>query len=242
VIKAADELTKNHRENDRTSASGVMPEMGDHPLCPVTSYERYLAKLHPESNCLWQRPRDTYLESDPTWYCNARVGAKSLSTFLSNLSTSCKLSTVYTNHSLRATGITLLSRSGFNFAQICAVSGHKSVSSLAVYQRVDTDEKVRMGQAIAASLVDKPPLLALPLSSVNLALPAPPQMAPVLTAEQAANNMAGVEIDQLLGDFEGLSSLPLQSITNTVSNRSMSAQMPVFHNCRIGNININIQK
>ena len=45
VSKCEDELTKNHRANDRESTSGVMP---------VKSFEMYISKLHPLCTSLWQ--------------------------------------------------------------------------------------------------------------------------------------------------------------------------------------------
>jgi hypothetical protein len=44
------------------------------------------------------------------------------------------LSQIYTNHSIRATGATILGRN-CSMAQIMAVTRHKSASSVAVYQR-----------------------------------------------------------------------------------------------------------
>ena len=71
---------------------------------------------------------------------------------MSQLSQLCSLSLKYTNHSIRTTGATLLSRAMFNPAQIMAVTGHKSVSSLSVYQRVSDEEKMAMGKAIGNSV------------------------------------------------------------------------------------------
>ena len=71
---------------------------------------------------------------------------------MSKISKLCSLTTKYTNHSIRAAGATLLSRCMFNPAQIMAVTGHKSVSSLAVYQRISDSEKVAMGKAIGSSI------------------------------------------------------------------------------------------
>jgi integrase len=51
---------------------------------------------------------------------------------------------IYTNHSIRATGATILGRN-CSMAQIMAVNGHKSASSVAVYQRVSSKEKQAMG-------------------------------------------------------------------------------------------------
>jgi integrase len=50
------------------------------------------------------------------------------------------LSQIYTNHSIRATGATIIGRN-CSMAQIMAVTGHKSASSVAVYQRVSSKEK-----------------------------------------------------------------------------------------------------
>ena len=76
---------------------------------------------------LWQRPRDSFVESDSVWYCNARVGEKKLSTFLSCLSKAADLSRIYTNHSIRATGASILSKSMYGPSQVMAITGHKSV-------------------------------------------------------------------------------------------------------------------
>ena len=155
VCKTSDELTKNHRENDRENLSGLMSEIPDSDLCPVKSFEYYLDKLNPGNDKLWQRPKDSFLDTDRFWYNNIPVGQKSLSTFMSKISERCSLSIKYANHSIRATGATLLSRAKFNPAQIMAVTGHKSVSSLAVYQTVRENEKIAMGRAIA-DFIDKP--------------------------------------------------------------------------------------
>jgi integrase len=47
------------------------------------------------------------------------------------------LSQIYTNHSIRATGAIILGRN-CSMAQTMAVTGHKSASSVAVYQRVSS--------------------------------------------------------------------------------------------------------
>jgi hypothetical protein len=43
----------------------------------------------------------------------------------------------------------------FNPSQIMAVTGHKSVQSLTVYQRTDIEEKTAMGHAMGKSLTPK---------------------------------------------------------------------------------------
>ena len=147
VSKAVDELTKNHRENDKENGGdGYMPEMPGNPLCPVLSFEKYLEKLNPKCERLWQRPKASFLPNETCWYTNSPIGAKTLQKFMPTLSEKCQLSKRYTNHSIRATGATILSHQRFNPAQIMSVSGHKSVSSLSVYQHVGESEKISMGK------------------------------------------------------------------------------------------------
>ena len=57
--------------------------------------------------------------------------------------------------------------------QIMAVTGHKSVQSLTVYQQVDNEEKIRMGQTLFENLVKKRNQTAALPSTAVLALPAP---------------------------------------------------------------------
>ena len=70
--------------------------------------------------------------------CSSRADS-----YMSDLRKSCNLSQLYTNHSIRATGATVLSKGMYGPAQIMAVTGHKYVQSLSVYQRVDDDEKLQ---------------------------------------------------------------------------------------------------
>jgi hypothetical protein len=55
----------------------------------------------------------------------------------------CKLSEVYTNHSITATGATILAKNMYGNAQIMTVTGHKSVQALSMYQRVDDEDEIR---------------------------------------------------------------------------------------------------
>lgn len=78
VSKCEDELTKNHRANDRESTSGVMPEFPGSPYCPVKTFEMYISKLHPLCTSLWQRPKESFSDDDTVWYCNSRLGEKNI--------------------------------------------------------------------------------------------------------------------------------------------------------------------
>ncbi|WAR29181.1 hypothetical protein MAR_002749 [Mya arenaria] len=108
-----DELTKNHR-NDKESTSECYP---------VLSFEKYLSKLNAECNRLWQKSRDCFLSGDDVWYCNMPVGEKKLkSKHMTTLRRVSELSQIYTNHSIRPTGATILSKNMFGPAQVMAVT------------------------------------------------------------------------------------------------------------------------
>ena len=58
------------------------------------------------------------------------------------------------NHCIRFSGVTNLTRANFTAKQVMSVSGHKSVESLALYQRVHEDEKMMMGLCLTYSLMN----------------------------------------------------------------------------------------
>jgi hypothetical protein len=173
VTKAMEELTKNHRENDKEKTSGIIPESPGSEYCPVQSFAKYISKLHPSCDRLWQKTRDDFDDSDKPWYYNAPIGEKTLGNFMTSLSKLCRLSQIYINHSIRATGATILAKNNYCDVQIMAVTGYKSVAALSMYQRVDNEDKIQMGKTLSDSIVKVPSkTLALPAATSTLALPA----------------------------------------------------------------------
>ena len=161
VMKKVDELTKNRREMDRVreNISGHMPEDREMPeYCPVRNFETYLQKLHPQCNRLWQFPTDSFNISDECWFQKRPIGKDTLplASFMFTLSKKTGLSQIYTNHSIRATGATILGRN-CSMTQIMAVTGHKSALSVAVNQRVSSKEKQVMGDIITSSVRGEQP-------------------------------------------------------------------------------------
>ena len=74
-----DKLTKNHRgeTTDKNSQKGRIYETSGLSTCPVSSYEQYVAKLHPECDNFWQQPnRNFKTRLDCQWYCNVPLGNK----------------------------------------------------------------------------------------------------------------------------------------------------------------------
>ena len=173
VIQAVDELTKNHQGNCRESHTAVMPEKPGDPKCPVSSFVKYTQHLHPKCDALWARP--CVSPKSDIWYYNCPVGQTTLGRFMKDLSVKYNLSQIYTNHSIRVTGATILTRNKFPASAIKEITGHRSISSLAIYQRVNDEEKIEMGKSLSESVVPNMP-------KPN-AWPRPPQPLPPTVSE-----------------------------------------------------------
>ena len=153
IEKDIDELTKNHRENDEIEDAGIIAAKNDE-LCPVKSYEKYISKLNPKVEFLFQRPKKVALKDGP-WYDAQVVGVNSLEKFMTNTSGDAKLSQRYTNHSIRATTITLLDGEGYESRNILTVSGHRSANSLRSYCRTNLKTKYKMSEALSCGRIDE---------------------------------------------------------------------------------------
>ena len=155
-----------------------------------------IAQYYPKCARLWQRSKVSFTDDEEIWYTNSPLGEKTLSKFMSELSSKVGLSMRYTNHSVRATGATILSKGGFNPAQIMSVTGHKSVSSLTVYQRVSDEEGISMGQTINDHIHNNNQQL--------IPLPVPPaNTLPVPSIRTIANEPFDIELEDMsLEDFQ----------------------------------------
>ena len=156
VYQKTDELTKNRREKDEAEEGGYMYEQADNSLCPMKSFEKYLSKLNPKCNALFQRPKKCEEGSMPlamdVWYDNQVVGVHTLGNKMKILSRRARLSREYTNHSIRATSVTILDKSGFEARHIMCVSGHRQESSIRSYSKTSTEIKHSMSKAIGGGL------------------------------------------------------------------------------------------
>ena len=103
----------------------------------------------------WQRPlKNKPKDSKPVWYAASVLGHNPIEKFMANMSTICNLSDYYTNHCIRITGATNLTRSNYIAKQVMSVMGHKSIQSLAIYQKVHEDDKLSMGISLTYSLMN----------------------------------------------------------------------------------------
>ena len=138
-----DEQNKKHRCNSTDATSEArMHTAPEDVLCPVLSFRLYVARLHPSQKALWQRPHDTLTTTTFCWFQNKPVGRNTLGTWMADLSTAAELPRIYTNHCIRATTITNLSRAGYEGRFIRQISGHSSDASLTHYcQQMTTSRR-----------------------------------------------------------------------------------------------------
>ncbi|XP_061191032.1 uncharacterized protein LOC133199202 [Saccostrea echinata] len=132
---------KESREKLDTEPARMYDHPGN-PMCPVTSFKKYLTKLNPINPYFWQRPRKLYDPSDTIWYENSPLGKNTLSSLMINLSVEAKLSKKYSNSSIRATNITILdSQSEEATNVISASNGCQPDQSVKENSSVLTDNK-----------------------------------------------------------------------------------------------------
>ena len=247
--------------------NATMPEVPNSKLCLVKSFMTYMSKLHPRCDRLWQHPKKVEnISNTDIWYKPSKMGNNPLVTFMSCLSHDADLSHVYTNHSIRSTATTFLGRANFIPKQIMSVTGHHSLNSLAVYQKVSQNEKLAMGMAMNMYLQSneqprkevQPPQCPVPIA------PKPPQAAlgvppkdrnegkrteiinyepedPLL--QDDFNQELDFNVVQVLDNIEKENFLMTQFDQNnstfmTVHRQTLrrSPNVPIFNNCKIGGI------
>ncbi len=109
--------------------------------CPVKALEKYLSKLNPENECLFQKPLVKYHKDGPVWYSKVPVGVNQLYNFMPRLSAEAGLSRRYTNHCIRAMVASTLCDAGVSNQGIMSVTGHRNVQSLNSYIKPSESER-----------------------------------------------------------------------------------------------------
>jgi hypothetical protein len=87
------------------------------------------------------------------WFDKAPLGKNTLGDKMKNLSKQLNLSKLYTNHSLRATTITLLDNKCFEARHIMSISGHKIESSIRNYSRTNDTQKRKIAKALSDTII-----------------------------------------------------------------------------------------
>ena len=93
----------------------------------------YVSKLNLECTAFYQYPKRKWSPSDSIWYEIRPLGIQKLGTMMKEMSEAAGLSKKYTNHSVRATAITLWSNAGLSNRHIMAISGNWNEQSLKSY-------------------------------------------------------------------------------------------------------------
>ncbi|XP_068738290.1 uncharacterized protein [Montipora capricornis] len=234
VYQKEDELDKNHRADDSpydTSCDGCMYEKPESALCPMECFELYLSKLNPDIECLWQRRKETISNDNPVWYCMAPLGKNTLGTFMKTLSKNANLSQEYTNHSIRATAVTLLDHSNFEARHIMRVSGYKSESSIRSYsRRLPENKQSEISDALsAACTADRAvlPVMNLPTNNEDLEL----------TSSQFQHAVDSLTNSPLpnINSLPGSPSLEQNAFAQqtTLRNDGVSFASGAFYNCQV---------
>ena len=258
IARAVDEETKNHKETDQDIISGFMTEQKDSKYCPVDSYLCYFETLLPRSENLWQTPKFDKFPTDGTkTFYYGKMGHNKIDNFVGDICELLKFPRRYTNHTLRATAITNLKRENFNDDQIMSITGHKSSSSLDIYQKVNSSEKIEMSECLSKSLTKENFTRKCKLTpdtdksnTENEQLPAK-QMVTIPSIDQDPDfNFCAEDILQIVEQCER--SNEDHTVTNVNNNNNQvnmtsnlvqrSPNIPGFLNCKIGNITINIPK
>ena len=78
------------------------------------------------------------------WFENRCLGVNKLGDMMKILSKAANLSKIYTNHSVRATAITLWSDAGLSNRHIMSLSGHRNENSLRSYNTRPSSQQLQL--------------------------------------------------------------------------------------------------
>ena len=226
-VVSKDELTKNHGLDDTDADGGLMVETHTDD-CPVNSFLKYLSKLDPEQDRLWCYPKDSFRHEEELWYTKKPVGVNTLQQFLPKLSQQCGLSQIYTNHSIRSTSATLLHQDKFDPTAVKSITGHKSLSSLAVYQRTSSKQKIEMAHALHRKIAGgghSVPSASASSSHGASSIPTP-------RGDSMPASMSISELGDLNFVFDDI------NIPEDIAPGPASFPQGLFNNCNIGSISI----
>lgn len=191
--------SKNHTgglEGTEDHSDGKIFPLQNSTRCPVKTIKAYLSHLNPGNEALFQRPRNVSTRFNPelnqTWYELRKLGHNTLENMLRNMTERAGISPYLTNHSLRATTVTVLSASNVENRKIKAVTGHKSDSSIESYCARPTLNQFRqmsstLSEFVHGSDVDDTAQIP-PSTSSALSIITKPALSEISTASEAERN------------------------------------------------------
>ena len=99
---------------------------------------KYLSHLNPESSNLFQKPRSACMSFNPAkdsvWYCSVPLGHNTVENMLRGMTTRAGIQPYLTNHSIRATTVTILSAANYECRHLKAITGHRSEARIELKQ------------------------------------------------------------------------------------------------------------
>ena len=90
------------------------------------SLKVFVSKLNPSCSAFFQHPKQSVNTENAVWYENRPLGVNKLGEMMKTISVGAKLSQIYTNHSVRASAITMLSDANVPDRHIMFISAHSS--------------------------------------------------------------------------------------------------------------------
>ena len=144
-----DEVTKNHPggivDVQSSEKFGRMYQTSSDPnLDGLSCLKKYISKRNASCEAFFQYPKRKGAEvSDVVWYENRPLGVNKLQSMMRDISKAAALSQIYTNHSVRATAITLWSDAQISSRHIMNISGHRNEESIKHYNTRPSSSQLR---------------------------------------------------------------------------------------------------
>ena len=164
-----DESTKNHPGSvgdvESFEKEGRLYQTTDNPSDGFNALQFYISKLNPKCTAFFQYPKLKWSPSDSIWYENRPLGIQKLGTMMKEMSEAADLSKKYTNHSVRATAITLWSNAGLSNRHIMAISDHRNEQSLRSYNARPSSAQLQYSSDVLSNALSA---TSIPSTSVQI--------------------------------------------------------------------------
>ena len=132
-------------------------------LGPVKSFELYFSKLNPLSDSISASKKYASVKY-AVWYDYMPLGHNKIGGMMKEISQKAGQSTIYTNHCIRVTTVTVLFQAGLEGERITNVTGNRSTTSLKPYIKAPTQYQKREASEILGKY-------ASPVSEMQMAAP-----------------------------------------------------------------------
>ena len=146
--------SKNHHGgvNDTSQGKAVTIVDNGSSYSHVALLDLYLAKVPradiDNDNLFYLSPLPFTPLRERSWYFSDPFSSKSLTSLVKNMTTEAGLEGNFTNHSLRATGATVLYDAGVPEGVIQKRTGHKSLDALRCYERTTMTQNLEVSNLL----------------------------------------------------------------------------------------------